>query len=89
MSRPGAGCKGCWGEPVQACVRAFCVVVDPPCFDDLPGRRQAAEQVLVQALVPEPSVEALHEPVVLRLPSVTIPAAMPQEPWATPPGAME
>ena len=55
-----------WGESIQTRVWAFGVVVDPPCFGDLPSRRQAAEQVLVQALVAEPSVEALHEPVLLR-----------------------
>ena len=52
----GAGCKGCWCVPVQARVWAFGVVVDPPCFDDPARRDQAAEQVLVEAFIPEPAV---------------------------------
>ena len=67
MPLAGAGCKGCWGEPVQARVWALGVVVDPPCFNDPACRNQAAEQVLVQAFVPEPTVEAFHKPVLLRL----------------------
>jgi len=43
------------------------VVVGSPYFDDPPRRGQAAEQVLVQTLVAEPAVEALDEPVLLRL----------------------
>src|SRR3978361_1387138 len=67
MPLVGAGCKGSWGEPVQARMWAFSVVVDPPCFNDSPCRGQAAEQVLVKAFIPEPTVEAFHEPVLLRL----------------------
>ena len=62
-----AGCKGCWGEPVQARVRAAVIVVDPPCLDNLACRGQVSEQTLVQAFIPEPPVEALHEAVLLRL----------------------
>ncbi len=29
-----AGCKGCWVEPVQACMWAAVIVVGPPCRDD-------------------------------------------------------
>ena len=42
------------------------IVVDPPFFDDLPGMAVAAEQMLVQALVPQPAVEAFHEAVLHR-----------------------
>src|SRR5437588_10382429 len=62
-----AGCKSCWGEPVEARVWAFRVVVDPPCVDDPTCRGQAGEYMLVEALVAEAAVEALHEPVLLRL----------------------
>ena len=58
-----AGCKGCWGEPVETRVWAFGVVIDPPCFDDPACRGQAAEQVLVEAFIAEPPVEASYEPV--------------------------
>jgi hypothetical protein len=34
------------------------IVVDPPVFDDLPGMPIAAEQMLVEALVPQASIEA-------------------------------
>ena len=62
-----AGCKDCWGEPVQACVRAAVVIVDPPCLDNPVCCGQAPEQVLVHAFVPEPPLEAFHKPVLLRL----------------------
>ena len=68
MPLVGAGCKGCRCEPVQARVWAFGVVIDPPCFDDPARRDQAAEQVFVEAFIPEPAVEAFHKPVLLRLP---------------------
>ena len=88
MPLAGAGCKGCWGEPIEARVWAFSVVVDPPCFDDPACRGKAAEQVFVQAFIPESPVEAFHKPVLLGLPSAAIPSAAPLEPWAAPPGAM-
>ena len=43
------------------------VVVDPPCLDNPARGSKTAEQVLVQAFVAEPSVEALYKPVLLRL----------------------
>jgi len=48
-------------------VWTFGVVVDPPRLDASARRREAAEQVLVEALVPEAAVEALHEPILLWL----------------------
>ena len=43
------------------------VIVDPPRLDDGPGRRQAPEQMLVQALVAQAPVQALDKTVLLRL----------------------
>lgn len=37
------------------------VVVDPPFLDDLAGVAEAAEEMPVQALFPQPAVEAFHE----------------------------
>lgn len=42
------------------------VVVDPPFFDDLPRLLEIGEQVLIEALVAEPAVEALHEAILHR-----------------------
>jgi hypothetical protein len=42
------------------------VVVDPPFFDEPASRRQVAEQVLVEALVAESTVQALDEAVLHR-----------------------
>jgi len=38
-------------------VGALSIVVDPPCFNDLAGLRQAAEQVLVKTFVSESAIE--------------------------------
>ena len=43
----------------QRPVRAGLIVVEPPGFDDLPCIAHAPEPVQVQALVPQPAVEAL------------------------------
>jgi hypothetical protein len=43
------------------------VVVDPPGLDDPPSGSQVPEQVLIQAFIPKPFVEAFHEPILLRL----------------------
>ena len=43
------------------------VVVDPPRLDDCPGRRQAPEEMLVQALVAQAPVQAFDKTVLLRL----------------------
>ena len=43
------------------------VVVDPPRLDDGPGRRQAPEEMLVQALVAQAPVQAFDKTVLLRL----------------------
>ena len=43
------------------------VIVLPPCADDLAGMTVAGEQMLVEALIPEPAIEALDEAVLHRL----------------------
>lgn len=43
------------------------VVVSPPCVDNRSGVAEVTEQVLVEEFVTEPAVEALDEPVLLRL----------------------
>ena len=63
----GSGCKRVRGEPAEARVGAAGVIVDPPRLDDGPGRRQAPEQMLVQALVAQAPVQALDKTVLLRL----------------------
>ena len=40
-------------------MRAFCVVIDPPAFDDLARLTDAGEPVLVQAFIPETAIETL------------------------------
>ena len=61
MPRVGACCELGWCEPVEARVRSVGVVVDPPFFDDVSCLVEIGEQVLVEALVAQPAVEALHE----------------------------
>ena len=63
----GPGCKLVRGETAEARVRSAAVVVGPPSIDDPAGLRQAPEQVLVEALVAEASVQALDEAVLLGL----------------------
>ena len=53
----GACCELSRCEPVKARVGSIGVVVDPPCFDDLPRFVEIAEQVLVEASVPQTAVE--------------------------------
>ena len=48
-------------------MRPVKIVVDPPSFDDATGGRQAAEDVLEEAFVPEAPVGAFNEAVLLRL----------------------
>src|SRR3954451_10558052 len=62
----GACCELSWCEPVEARVRSVGIVVDPPCFDDLTRLFEITEQVLVEALVAQPAVEALHEAILHR-----------------------
>lgn len=63
----GAGCELDWREASEARVRSVGVVVNPPVFDQPAGLRQAGEQVLVEALIPEPTVERLNEAILHRL----------------------
>ena len=46
---------------------AVVIVVVAPCRNQMAGMAQGWEQVLVQALIPQSSVEALHEAVLHRL----------------------
>lgn len=48
-------------------MRTHSVVVRSACLDDPSGRSQRREQVLVQALVPQATIEAFDEPLLLRL----------------------
>jgi len=48
-------------------VRPVGVVVDPPFFDDLAGFVEIGEQLLVEALVTQPAVEAFDKPILHRL----------------------
>ena len=48
-------------------VRTHMVVVEPPALDDSPGFWQGFEDLLVQAFVAQPAVEAFDEAVLLRL----------------------
>ena len=47
-------------------MRSVGVVVDPPFFDDLACLLDVGEQVLVEALVTQSAVEALHEAILHR-----------------------
>lgn len=55
---------------VEAGVGSDDVVVGAPSLDDRAGVAEVAEQMLVEAFVTEPAVEALGEPVLLRLATV-------------------
>src|SRR3546814_8586792 len=56
------------GEAAVGRVWPHLVVVLPPSLDDAACLVEAREHLLVQAFVPEPAVEALHEGVLGRLP---------------------
>ena len=43
------------------------VVIDPPGFDDAPGITETVEEMLIEALVAQPAVEAFDEGVLCRL----------------------
>lgn len=47
-------------------MRSVGVVVDPPVFDDLPGFVEVGEQVFVEALVAQATVEALDKAILHR-----------------------
>ena len=66
---PGGGELG-GGAVAERAVRSTLVVVSAPCADDLAGLGERAEPVLVQALVAELAVEALHVRVLRRFPGL-------------------
>jgi hypothetical protein len=64
----GPRCRELFGGFVfQAAVRALCVVIDPPVFDDLARLTDAGEPVLVEALLPKATVRAFDVRVLDRL----------------------
>ena len=69
---PGGGELG-GGLVAERAVRPALVVVGAPCPDDLAGFGARSEPALVQALVAEPAVEALHVRVLRRLASLDQP----------------
>lgn len=58
------------GQVLQAAVRAFGVVIDPPVFNDLLRFADAGEPMLVQAFFAVPPVEAFDVGVLRRLAGV-------------------
>ncbi|OAG75663.1 hypothetical protein Amal_03164 [Acetobacter malorum] len=48
-----------WCHGIKAGVGSDCVVVSLPCVDDHPSVSDVAEQMLVEALLTEPTVEIL------------------------------
>ena len=66
MPLRGACCELSRCEPVEARVRSVGVVVDPPFFDDPARLLEVGEQVLVEALVAQAAIEALHEGILHR-----------------------
>ena len=48
------------GQVLQAAVRAFGIVIDPPVFNDLLRFADAGKPMLVQAFLPEAAVEAFN-----------------------------
>lgn len=48
-------------------MRAEAIVVEAPRLDGVPGLCQTEKPVFVEALVPEPAVEALHIGILVRL----------------------
>ena len=65
LARAGGELGGC--HAAEAAVRTHGVVVRPPCLDDPSRRSKRWEQVLVQALVAQATIERFHEAVLLRL----------------------
>ena len=57
MALSGSGCKLLRCEPVEARMRSVVVIVVTPARDDLPCMAVTPEQMLVQALVSQPTVE--------------------------------
>lgn len=56
---------GC--QPAKAAARTHGIVVRPPCLDDPSRCSQRCEQVLVQALVAQATIERFHKAILLRL----------------------
>lgn len=56
----GFGCERCWHQIIQAAVRPFVVVVITPSRDLFPYIEGILEPTHLQALLAQPSGEALH-----------------------------
>jgi len=82
---PLAGAVGNIGgcQPAKAAVRTHGVVVRPPYLDDPSRRSQRWEQVLVQALVAQATIERFYKAVLLRLAQRDV---MPLDPGVLAPG---
>ena len=50
--------------PPQSAVGSVAVIILPPLLDEMPGFCQRHENILVQAFIPQPSVETFHETVI-------------------------
>jgi hypothetical protein len=55
------GCKLVRGQPAEAGMRPAGIVIEPPRFDDPSRHRQAPEDMFVETLVAEATVEAFDE----------------------------
>src|ERR1700712_935772 len=66
---PLAGAVGALGgcQPAKAAVRTHGVVIRPPCLDDPSRCSKRREQVLVQALVAQATIERFHKTILLWL----------------------
>ena len=56
-----------WGDVAEGAVGSAVIVIMSPGFGDPPGFREASEPVLIEALIPEASIEALAGAVLHRL----------------------
>ena len=60
------------GEPVEARMRAVVIVVVAPCRNHAAGMAQRREQVLVEAFLTHPTVEALDQAVLHGFPGCDV-----------------
>lgn len=63
MILSGPGYKLHWCKPVQARMWPFIIVVDTPVLNDLSGVVVTGEEMLVQTLIAQASIEAFHKTV--------------------------
>ena len=58
---------GQWSKSSECGVGPCRVIIDPPGFDDTPSVTETVEEMLIQALVAQPAIEALDEGILCRL----------------------